>query len=51
MPIISSTHWADGGAGAAELAETIVKVIDESENNFLNFYTPMRCHCGIKWIL
>ncbi len=38
VPIISSTHWADGGAGAAELAETIVKVIEESENNFQFLY-------------
>ena len=34
VPIVSSTHWADGGAGAKELAETVVKTIDESENNF-----------------
>ncbi len=34
VPIVSSTHWADGGAGAKELAETVVKTINESENNF-----------------
>ena len=38
VPIVSSTHWADGGAGAKELAETVVKVIDESENNFEYLY-------------
>ena len=39
VPIISSTHWADGGAGAAELAETIgVKCTEESENNFQFLY-------------
>ena len=38
VPIVSSTHWADGGAGAKELAETVVKVIDESENNFKFLY-------------
>ena len=38
VPIISSTHWADGGAGVAEIAETIVKVIEESENNFQFLY-------------
>ena len=38
VPIISSTHWADGGAGAKELAETVVKTIDESENNFQFLY-------------
>ena len=39
VPIVSSTHWADGGAGARELAETVVETIEESENNF-NFLYP-----------
>ena len=38
VPIVSSTHWADGGAGAKELAETVVKTIDESQNNFEYLY-------------
>ncbi len=38
VPIISSTHWADGGPGAKELAETVVRVIEESENNFKFLY-------------
>ena len=38
VPIISSTHWADGGEGAKELAETVVKVIDDKENNFKFLY-------------
>jgi len=38
VPIVSSTHWADGGKGAKELAETVVKVIDEAENNFKFLY-------------
>ncbi len=38
VPIVSSTHWADGGAGAKELAETVVKTIEESENNFKFLY-------------
>ena len=38
VPIISSTHWADGGAGAKELAEVVVKTIDEAENNFKYLY-------------
>ena len=38
VPIVSSTHWADGGKGAKELAETVVKTIDESENNFEFLY-------------
>tara|TARA_B100000035_G_scaffold83395_2_gene69942 strand:+ start:686 stop:2359 length:1674 start_codon:yes stop_codon:yes gene_type:complete len=39
VPIVSSTHWADGGAGAKELAETVVKTIDEAENNFQYLYS------------
>ena len=38
VPIVSSTHWADGGAGAKELAEVVVKTIDETENNFQFLY-------------
>ncbi len=38
VPIVSSTHWADGGEGAKELAETVVKVIDEKDNNFKFLY-------------
>jgi len=38
VPIVSSTHWANGGEGARELAETVVKVIDEKENNFKFLY-------------
>ena len=38
VPIISSTHWADGGPGAKELAETVVSEIDKSENNFKYLY-------------
>ena len=38
VPIVSSTHWADGGTGAKELAEVVVKTIDEAENNFDYLY-------------
>jgi formate--tetrahydrofolate ligase len=38
VPIVSSTHWADGGAGAKELAEVVVKTIDDSDNNFEFLY-------------
>ena len=38
VPIISSTHHANGGDGAKELAETVVKVIDEAKNNFKYLY-------------
>ncbi len=38
VPIVSSTHWADGGAGAKELAETVVKTINDSQNNFEYLY-------------
>ena len=38
VPIVSSTHWADGGSGAKELAETVVRVIDESKSDFKFLY-------------
>ena len=39
VPIVSSTHWADGGKGAAELAKTVVDTIENSENNFNFLYS------------
>ena len=38
VPIVSSTHHANGGDGAKELAETVVSVIDDAENNFKFLY-------------
>jgi len=38
VPIISSTHWADGGKGAKELAEVVVNTIEKSPNNFSYLY-------------
>ncbi len=38
VPIVSSTHWADGGKGAKELAEVVVDTIDNKENNFKYLY-------------
>ena len=39
VPIVSSTHWANGGKGAEELAKTVVETIDKSKNNFNYLYT------------
>ena len=38
VPIVSSTHWADGGTGAKELAETVVNEIETSNNDFKFLY-------------
>ena len=38
VPIVSSTHHANGGEGAKELAEKVVQVIDDAENNFKYLY-------------
>ncbi len=38
VPIVSSTHWANGGKGAEELARQVVETIDSSENNFKFLY-------------
>ncbi len=35
---ISCTHWADGGAGTKELAETVVRIIDQDEADFAPLY-------------
>ena len=38
VPIVSSTHHANGGAGAKELAEAVIETIDKAENNFKFLY-------------
>jgi len=38
VPIVSSTHWADGGKGAEELAKQVVETIETAENNFKFLY-------------
>ncbi|MGK5087739.1 formate--tetrahydrofolate ligase [Bdellovibrionota bacterium FG-2] len=38
IPVVLATHWADGGAGAEELARTVVEVIDRNTTNFRLLY-------------
>ncbi|MED5429936.1 MAG: formate--tetrahydrofolate ligase, partial [Pseudomonadota bacterium] len=38
VPIVSSTHWADGGKGAKDLAEVVVETIENAENKFKYLY-------------
>lgn len=38
VPIIKSTHWASGGRGAENLAQTVVRVIDEKRADFKLLY-------------
>jgi formate--tetrahydrofolate ligase len=37
-PVILATHWADGGAGAAEVARTVVDLIEKVPSNFKFVY-------------
>ncbi len=38
VPVLLARHWADGGAGAAEVAKTVVELIDKGENQFKFVY-------------
>jgi formate--tetrahydrofolate ligase len=38
VPVLLATHWADGGKGAAEVAKTVVDLIDKGENRFKFVY-------------
>ncbi|MBK8739259.1 MAG: formate--tetrahydrofolate ligase [Betaproteobacteria bacterium] len=38
VPVILATHWADGGAGAADVARAVVEIIDRGQNNFRFVY-------------
>jgi formate--tetrahydrofolate ligase len=37
-PVILATHWADGGAGAADVAKAVVQLIDKVPSNFKYVY-------------
>jgi formate--tetrahydrofolate ligase len=38
VPVLLANHWAEGGAGAAEVARTVVALIDKGESNFKFVY-------------
>jgi formate--tetrahydrofolate ligase len=38
VPVLLATHWAEGGAGAAEVAKTVVDVIEKGGNQFKFVY-------------
>jgi formate--tetrahydrofolate ligase len=38
VPVVLATHWADGGAGAADVARAVVEVIERGEGNFKFVY-------------
>src|SRR5687767_7486341 len=38
VPVLLATHWADGGAGATDVAKTVVDLIERGQNNFRFVY-------------
>ena len=38
VPVLLARHWADGGAGATEVARTVVGLIEKAPNNFKFVY-------------
>ncbi|MDP9084733.1 MAG: formate--tetrahydrofolate ligase [Pseudomonadota bacterium] len=38
VPLVLARHWAEGGAGAAEIARKVVDIIDEDRSNFRFVY-------------
>ncbi|HVJ25889.1 MAG TPA: formate--tetrahydrofolate ligase [Vicinamibacterales bacterium] len=38
VPVILSTHWANGGAGAVDVANAVIEVIERDENQFRFVY-------------
>jgi formate--tetrahydrofolate ligase len=38
VPVVSATHWADGGAGAEALAEAVVSLAERSDKTFRFVY-------------
>jgi formate--tetrahydrofolate ligase len=38
VPVVLATHWADGGAGATDVARAVVEIIDRAKNDFKFVY-------------
>jgi formate--tetrahydrofolate ligase len=38
VPVLLATHWADGGAGATDVAKALVDIIERGQNNFRFVY-------------
>jgi formate--tetrahydrofolate ligase len=38
VPVILATHWSDGGKGAADVARTVVDLIEKGSNQFKYVY-------------
>ncbi|MDP9065447.1 MAG: formate--tetrahydrofolate ligase [Pseudomonadota bacterium] len=38
VPLVLARHWADGGAGAADVARKVVEVIEKGQSNFRFVY-------------
>lgn len=38
VPVVPSTHWANGGAGAVDVANAVIEVIERDENQFRFVY-------------
>ncbi len=38
VPVVLATHWADGGAGATDVARAVVDIIDRGKNDFKFVY-------------
>jgi formate--tetrahydrofolate ligase len=38
VPVVLSTHWAEGGAGAVEVANAVVEMVERDENHFRFVY-------------
>jgi len=48
VPIVVARHWAEGGAGAAELARTVLDLIDSAPADFRFVYED-EARCGTRW--
>jgi formate--tetrahydrofolate ligase len=38
VPVLLANHWAEGGAGAADVARKVVELVEKGENNFKFVY-------------
>ena len=48
VPVVLATHWADGGEGAADVAKTVVELIEKGGNRVQVRLRGRRCRCGTR---
>ena len=48
VPLVLARHWAEGGAGATDLARKVVEIVDKGGRRFPVSFTTRSRRCGTR---